>query len=130
MNHPTTRWALALGWVLFVGAYLLQEPGTPAVEVVAPVAAPAWQREVVFTIGHILGFGLMSVLWARVCALYTTPLRAVVVAAALTLGIGVAIEFAQMLTAGRNPSLYDVSADVVGIALASLGLTRVFHLVL
>jgi VanZ family protein len=111
------RWGLALGYSAFLIAYLLQQPGSPAVEIVAPVAAPDWKREVAFTIGHILGFGVLFLLWYAALK-RDIPARAALTAFVIALAIGLLGEGLQSLLPDRNASLYDMTMNTVGMGLA------------
>lgn len=111
------RWLAAFGWTLFLLGYLLQQPGTPAVEVVAPQASPDWQREIVFTIGHILGFGVLFVLW-----FWVFPGKRLA-AAGITFSVGVFGEYLQSRLPERNASVYDIIINLIGICLAAWILT-------
>ncbi len=121
LNRPVSRWTIAIGYSLVVIAYLLQQPGTPAVEVVAPVAAPDWQREVVFTIGHVVGFGVLFALWWWALA---ERGRAAFYAALVTLGIGLLAEILQSQLPQRSASAYDMLMNSIGITLAYIVITR------
>lgn len=115
------RWAAALGYTVLLVAYLLQQPGTPAVEVVAPIAAPDWRREVAFTIGHIVGFGVLFVLWYAALTPHSTT-RAAVIAFGIALLVGLTAETLQSLLPDRSASLYDMLMNTVGMGLAWRGL--------
>ena len=121
INKPIVRWGMALAYSAGLIAYLLQQPGAPAVEIVAPVAAPDWQREIAFTIGHIMGFGVLFALWWWALSPYEYAPR---YAALVTLGIGLLAEILQSQLPGRSASAYDMAMDAVGIAFAYLIITR------
>lgn len=113
-------WARRLIAVVYTAVlviYLLQPPGAFAVKLVAPEAAPDWQNEIVFTIGHFVGFGVLFVLWYAALR-PDFPRRAGPSAATLTMTLGVLTELLQNLQPGRNASLYDVIIDALGMALA------------
>ncbi len=113
----TFRWALAVGYSAFLITYLLQQPGTPAVEVVAPVANPDWQREVVFTIGHIVGFGMLFALWLVALRPHLTR-HAALTAFSIATTIGLTAEYLQNLLPDRTASVYDVAMNTIGMLLA------------
>lgn len=119
LHRQSVRWVLALGYTIFLVAYLLQQPGAPAVEIVAPVAAPDWRREVVFTIGHIIGFGTLFLLWYLPLARTVGSTgRAVVYAVAIAVAVGSVAEGLQSLLPERSASLYDMTMNLIGIGLA------------
>ncbi len=113
---PTLRRAAAVIYTVGLLAYLLQPPGAPTVELVAPEAAPDWQREIAFTIGHFVGFGVLFALWHRALRPNLAQ-RAEPSAAAITMTVGVLAELLQNLQPGRAASLYDVVIDALGMAL-------------
>ncbi|MEL6149138.1 MAG: VanZ family protein [Chloroflexota bacterium] len=108
------HWLAAVGYSLFILAYLLQQPGSPPVEIVAPVAAPDWQREVAFTIGHIVGFGTLFVLW-YLALRHIMPTRAAIMAFTIAMCIGLLAESLQNLLPDRTASLYDVAMNTLGM---------------
>lgn len=121
-TYALMRWALAVGWAVFLLAYLVQQPGSPPVEVVAPVAAPHWQREIAFTVGHISGFGMLFALW--VGALRPRP-RAGWGALIIAGGVGILAEFLQSQIPDRSASLYDLVMNAIGFALAFALIQRI-----
>jgi VanZ family protein len=113
------RWTAALGYTALMIAYLLQQPGAPTVEIVAPVAAPYWQREIAFTMGHIVGFGTLFLLWLTALRPHT-PARAWIAAVVVALSVGLVVEALQSQIPDRSASLYDMVMNTVGIGLASV----------
>ena len=116
LDSTPLRWVFAFGWTAFLLYYLTRQPGTPAVEVIAPVAAPDWQREVAFTIGHILGFGILFMLWWLAWQDMNAS-RSLIIAIAITLGVGLTAEFLQSLMPDRSASVYDMMMNIIGIGL-------------
>ncbi|MEO0564559.1 MAG: VanZ family protein [Chloroflexota bacterium] len=115
----TIRWGVATIYTAGVLVYLLQQPGTPAVEVVAPVAAPDWQREITFTIGHILGFGGLFVVWWAALHPHISQ-RAIISAVVIAMTVGILAEVLQSRIPDRNASLYDIAMNSIGISLMAL----------
>ncbi|MEM6282613.1 MAG: VanZ family protein [Chloroflexota bacterium] len=114
LSDARLHWLAATGYSLLIIAYLLQQPGSPTVEIVAPVAAPDWQREVAFTIGHIVGFGVLFVLW-YIALRHVMAVRAAVTAFTIAMTIGLLAEGLQNLLPQRNASLYDVAMNTLGM---------------
>lgn len=122
IRNQVIRWGIAIGYTLFLLGYLLQPPGAPTVEVVAPLAAPDWQREIAFTVGHIIGFGALFSIW-YVALLRPVGVRATLGAWVLALMIGVLAEILQSLLPERNASGYDLAMNAIGISLAWVGMS-------
>ena len=116
-TNQALRWGLALGYTAFLIGYLLQSPGSPAVEIVAPAASPDWRREVAFTIGHIIGFGTLFVLW-YIALLRPVGLRAALGACVIALMIGGLAEILQSQLPERSASFYDLTMNTIGILIA------------
>jgi VanZ family protein len=125
LKNQSLHWLAAIGYSVFILAYLLQQPGSLPVEIVAPVAAPNWQREIIFTIGHIIGFGVLFLLW-YVALLSIAPVRAKIGAFVVAMVIGILAETLQNLLPGRNASLYDVVMNTIGMTAVWVGV-RVWH---
>jgi len=73
---------------------------------------------------HATEYGLLCVLWWRALATITTPGRALVAAAALSVAYAISDEVHQTFIEGRHGSPVDVAIDSAGVAIATAWLSR------
>ncbi|RMF80223.1 MAG: hypothetical protein D6737_08750 [Chloroflexi bacterium] len=103
------RLTLAIAWTI-VSVYVLLLPGdTPVIEGLA-----ALLKNLGFTIGHFVGFGILAGLWQWTLLAYLSPRWALIGAISIALVVGLSTEVAQISVEGRGADVVDVIADMSG----------------
>jgi VanZ family protein len=111
LKSTPARGFFALAYTLLVTVLLVQSSSQPLVGPPAPPGPPNLVREIELTLGHVVAFsGLVVLWWWALVALLPTP-RALFVAAAFALIFGLLTEVAQSLVADRQASLFDLAVN-------------------
>jgi VanZ family protein len=116
-NNRFIRWGLALAWTLYLTILLLQPELHPIIPTGIPTAPPSFEREVFFTVVHLVFFGITAVLWAFALEKEMSLTMALLIVAIFLLSYGFVIELAQGTVQGRSPQIWDILADIVGVSL-------------
>lgn len=124
LSAPPIRWLVALLWTLWISIILIQPEAQPVIDIGLRPAPPSFERELVFTTGHVIAFGLTALLWWWVMTRYTANPRALIVAVGIALIVGTVTESLQAYTPDRHPSIADFLANVTGASLVALWLYR------
>ena len=115
------RWILALGFTLLATILLLQPSGNPVIGPAAPPGTPDLWREIQLTVGHVVVFFALVVLWWWTLRMSLPSPRALFVAVGFALLFGLLTEIAQTLVADRQASLFDMAVNwtvTIGTAVA------------
>ncbi len=107
------RWMVTIGWIIIMLVLLLQSSGRPMVGPAAPPGSPDLGREVYLTMGHIVGFAMLTLLlsWALAA---TLPLsRAILIAVVFSLIFGIVTELLQTLVSDRTASWFDLGVNSI-----------------
>ncbi len=123
-SAPPVRWLVALVWTLWISIILIQPEAQPVIDIGLRPAPPSFERELVFTAGHVIAFGVTALLWWWVMTRYTANPRALIVSVCITLIIGIVTESLQAYAPDRHPSIADLLANVAGASLVALWLYR------
>ena len=124
LDSAPVRWLLALGWTLWLSIILIQPEAQPVIDLGLRPAPFSLEREIAFTIAHIVAFMLTTTLWSWAFVFTLPPGRALQIAIAVALLVGVFTETMQTFAPDRYPSLVDYLANVVGVLIATLALRR------
>jgi VanZ family protein len=127
LKSPRARPLLAAGYTVILTVTLLQSSGHPLIGAPAPPGPPDAVREMLLTLGHIVGFSLFTALlwWALLPTL--PPRRALVVAVSFVLVYGAITELAQMLVPDRSASWDDLATDWIVTLVAAWAIRRFSH---
>ncbi len=106
------RWAPALAWMACI--FVLSSRSD------LPKAADSRIQELLLTVAHFVGYGVLAILLAYALAL---PRHGKVIACVLAVLYGVTDEFHQSFTPGRSASAVDLLVDLLG-ALCGVYLVR------
>ena len=117
-KQSAVRWGCALGWTALVLVMLLQSSSQPVIGPAAPPGKPTLAREILLTTGHVVGFGVLTVLWWWALQAATTGRAALVGAVSVSLVMGVATELAQAAIPDRATSWFDLAVNM-GVTLAT-----------
>jgi VanZ family protein len=109
-SHPV-RWLLALAYTLLVTVMLVQSSGQPMIGPPAPPGPPSLLRELELTMGHIVAFSGLVVLWWWAMQAILSPPRALFVAVGFAVIFGFMSELAQTLVSDRQASLFDLAVN-------------------
>ena len=120
--HHTLRWGLALAWTAWLALILVQPGAQPVIDIGMQPAPPTLERELGFALAHIVAFALLTVLWWWAFRRHVTLPRALWLAIAIALLVGVVTETLQTLAPDRYPSLLDYSANILGPLCAAWGI--------
>jgi VanZ family protein len=82
----------------------------------------AWWEPIARTVGHIVGYAGLTLLWSW--ALAGTVTRPELIAAAISLTYACTDEYHQTFVENRDGTVTDVGFDAIGIALAALLVER------
>lgn len=101
----------ALAYTAFMTVVLIQPSADPIIGPPAPPGAPTLEREILLLTGHLVAFAVLTLLWTY--TFYATiPLeRAVLLAVAIGLAMGILTEMVQSIVPGRGASVFDVAAN-------------------
>ena len=118
-KRPALRWVYALAWTALLLVLLLQSSSQPVIGPAAPPGKPTLAREILLTSGHLIGFGVLTVLWWRALVTKQSARVALIGAVVISLALGVMTELAQATIPDRMASLFDVAANsIVTVATA------------
>jgi VanZ family protein len=118
------RGIVAVGYAAALTLVLVQSSSHPVVGAPAPPGPPDLGREILLTSGHLVGFGLLTVLWAWTFRATLSRRRAVVLAVLIALALGVVTESAQSLVIDRSASVIDLLANAVAVVVAAWWVER------
>ena len=116
------RWLLAIAYTLLITVILLQSAVQPVIDTGIPPGPPSFERELFFSIMHVLGFGLLTVLWWWALLVYLPHRRALIVAVVIALVFGAVTEWLQGFAPDRAVQITDFLANCAGVAFAGWGL--------
>jgi VanZ family protein len=122
--HPIFRRAIALAFTLIATVLLVQSSSEPILGPAAPPGAPDLKREIILTIGHIVVFSSLVVLWWWALLPNLPARRALFVSVGFALIYGLITELAQSLVPDRSGSLYDVAVNWGATSLTALYILR------
>ena len=119
LGHPMLRRILALAFTLISTIALVQSSGHPIIGEPAPPGPPDLPREILLTIGHIITFSALVVLWWWALVPNLPWRRALFVAVSFALVTGMLTEVAQSLVPDREVSALDLAANWVSSLLTA-----------
>ena len=122
-QNALLRWGITLTFTAFLAVLLLQSSGDPAVGPAAPPGDPTPARELELTLGHIFGFGGLTLLWWWALHSHLSTTQAIIGALAFSLAFGVFTEYMQISVPDRNASWWDIftnTAAALGVAIVLL----------
>ncbi|MFO7320758.1 MAG: hypothetical protein DIU68_003435 [Chloroflexota bacterium] len=115
------RWSVALAYTVFVTILLVQSSTQPLVGPPAPPGPPDLQRELLLTLGHVVTFSLLVIIWWWAGKALLPAPRALFVAVGFALVFGLITELAQTAMVDRQASLFDLAVNwTTTIATATL----------
>jgi len=109
-SQPLVRQIIALAYTALLILVLLQSSRQPTIGPAAPPGPPDLGRELLLTIGHIIGFGLLVWVWSRAFA--PSP-RALSLAVSIALALGTVTELLQNLVPDRSASPFDLATNTI-----------------
>ncbi len=113
------RWILALGWTACTMVLLLQPTEAQVINTGIAPGPPSLAREIVFTIGHLFVFAVLTALWRWALGAHLPPARAMWTAVAVALLVGILTEWGQTLVPSRGVQLTDLMADAAAALLVA-----------
>jgi VanZ family protein len=120
LKSTPVRYVLAITWTLYSTVLLVQSSGNPVVGRPAPPGPPTMDREIILTIGHIVVFSTLVILWQWALSTFRPVRAALFVATGFAVIFGVISELAQFAVPDRTVSLGDLSVNVLAALGASL----------
>lgn len=118
--HPFLRGLIALAYTAFMTLVLLQSSGQPVVGPPAPPGPPTLEREILLTVGHLVAFSLLTVLWTWTFYPRLSLKRALLLAVLIGFGLGFVTEIAQTLVPDRSASGFDMLVNAVSVLAVAL----------
>lgn len=113
------RLALAIGWSLLLSLLLLQAEADPVIDLGLPRGDNTLARELAFSTLHLLAFGWTMLCWHWALPRAWRPRKALLIAGALTVTLGVITEVLQTYTLDRHASWLDLAANIGGALTAA-----------
>lgn len=113
---------LAIAWTIVLTVMLLQAELKPLIPTGIPPAPPSIERELLFSLLHVIAFGLLFGLWV-LSFIEQVPLKRLLLVCFICLllyGIGIELIQAQS-AAGRSAQITDILANGLGMGLAAYG---------
>ncbi|MEL6524894.1 MAG: VanZ family protein [Chloroflexota bacterium] len=108
--------SVAISWTIFLSILLLQPSAQPVINTGVQGAPPSFERELLFSTGHVLTFGFTFLLWCWALAL-RIQWQLVALCAVLML-YGVLAEQVQSTVPGRSAQWWDMLANGLGVLIA------------
>lgn len=105
------RWLYALAYTLLVTVLLVQSSSQPIIGPAAPPDPPDLERELMLTLGHVVSFSGLVVLWWWAILALLPPPRALFVSVGFAIVFGLLTEMAQTLVGDRQASLFDLAVN-------------------
>lgn len=122
LRRPHIRAVLALAWTLLLTVLLVQPSSQPVIGPPAPPGPPSLARETMLTLGHIVGFSMLVMLWWWALSPRRSLRRSLFVAVGFALIFGALTELAQIASANRSPSLVDLIVNWGVTAATAVGI--------
>jgi VanZ family protein len=116
-NNRFIRWTLAITWTLCLTVLLLQPELNPVIPTGIQPAPPSLEREILFTIAHLIFFGITALLWSFALKKDLALAMALLIAGLFLVSYGFVTELAQGTVAGRTPQISDILANTTGICI-------------
>jgi VanZ family protein len=115
---------MAIAWTIWLSIILIQPETHPIIDIGVRPAPYSLEREIVFTIGHVVAFTITTLLWWwALCKRWSWP-RALALAMVIALVVGVFTEYMQTFAPDRHPSLGDYLSNCAGILVVAYWLVR------
>ena len=108
--------SVAIGWTIFLSILLLQPSAQPIINTGVQGAPPSFERELLFSMAHIVCFGFTFLVWGWALALRRQ--WQVVTLCAMLMAYGVLVEQLQSTVPGRSAQWWDMLANALGVLLA------------
>ena len=114
------RLTLAITWSLLLSVLLLQPEADPVIDLGLPRGDNTLARELAFSALHLLAFSWTMICWFWALPRPWRPRAALIIAALITVALGITTEILQTYTLDRHASWLDLAANIGG-ALAAAG---------
>lgn len=121
------RLSITLTYTIVLFVILVQPAAQPVIPTGLPPGPPSFERETIFFMLHIIGFGTLTALWFWTIHITTPTTQAIISAVLIALTIGFLTEYLQTLVPDRGFQLLDLGANVIGISLSSWIIHRMNH---
>lgn len=108
------RWTITLFWTVFLTILLVQPETQPIIPTGIQPAPPSLIREVLFSIVHLIMFGITSFLWCIALESYFDLRLTLLSVALFIISYGFVTELAQGMSPGRTSQIWDIIANVIG----------------
>jgi VanZ family protein len=116
-NNRFLRWGLALVWTFYLTVLLLQPELKPIIPTGIPSAPPSLEREIEFTIAHLIFFSLTAIFWCRALETELSLTMTLLLAVIFLFSYSFVTELAQSTVPGRTVQIGDVLANITGISI-------------
>jgi VanZ family protein len=117
VNNRILRWAFALVWTFYLTVLLLQPEMQPIIPTGIQPAPPSFEREILFTIAHLIFFSLTAIFWCLALEKELSLSMALLIAAIFLCSYSFVTELAQATVPGRSPQIGDMLANLTGICI-------------
>lgn len=124
LQHPVLRRLYALMWSTLVTVILIQSSSHPVVGPAAPPGEPDLLREIALNAGHLVAFSVLTGLWWWAFSPKLPFTRALVLALAIALVLGMVTELLQSAVPDREASLLDMLMNTIAAFGAAWGIWR------
>jgi VanZ family protein len=121
-NLVFIRWPITLLWTAFT-VFLALAPSDDT-SFVTRLSQASGGTEITDAVGHVMLFGLLTVLWYLPLARRYNHRRVLLWSIVLALTIGIVTELTQSFVPDRGTSVLDLAANSVGVALAAIWIGR------
>lgn len=120
---PLLRQITALAYTALLTLILLQSSSQPYIGPAAPPGPTDLGREILLTAGHVVGFGLLVLVWWWALVPRSGMPRALVIALVIALVLSLLTELLQTLVPDRSASLFDLAVNTL-VSLVTAWLIR------
>lgn len=118
-HSPTIRLLLALLYTAILSVALLQSSSRPVIGQPAPPGPPDLGREIILTLGHLVTFTGLTLMWWWALRLVQPPRRAMILTIIGVVIFGIMTELAQSYVPDRGSSIEDLMANVLAVAVGT-----------
>lgn len=123
-HSPRIRLLLALLYTVILSVALLQSSSRPVIGQPAPPGPPDLGREIVLTIGHLVTFTGLTLMWWWALRITQPHRRALMLTIFGVVIYSVLTEIAQGSVPDRSASMEDLVTNILAMTLAAWGINR------
>lgn len=119
------RFVLAIIWGALLSILLLQPAADPIIPTGIPLAPPSFERELFFSLLHLITFGITAMIWCFAFGLSSNNRLQVLTLGLVLLAYGLGVEYLQGSVPNRTAQWWDMLANGLGIVIGMWSYYRI-----